>query len=190
MSKASKLVERSPQRAIRASDGISRQQLTNSVRSGELERLTRGVYVPSDELDDEMYRIQCRRRDAIFSHDTALYLHGLSDRVPLRFTLCVPSGANTSHLKDENVKVYYIKPELHELGLSDGKSHQGRALRVYSPERAICDALRNRRDMDWDIVLFAIRQYMGRRGRNIGHLMECARALRVVNRLRTYLEVL
>ncbi|MCK9268416.1 MAG: type IV toxin-antitoxin system AbiEi family antitoxin domain-containing protein, partial [Alkaliphilus sp.] len=62
--------------------GIPRQYLTIFTKENKLERVAQGVYLTPDTFDDEMYRIQAKNQRAIFSHETALYLHDLTDRDP------------------------------------------------------------------------------------------------------------
>src|SRR4030043_1334047 len=63
--------------------GIPRTYLSILEKKGEVQRISRGVYSASGYLVDEMAGIQARYKGAIFSHETALYLLGLSDRTPL-----------------------------------------------------------------------------------------------------------
>jgi len=65
-----------------------------------------------------MYMLQCRYKQAIFSHDSALFLHDLTDRVPLQNTVTVKSGYNTENIKKSGAKVYMVKKELYEFGLT------------------------------------------------------------------------
>ncbi|MEG1345075.1 MAG: hypothetical protein RSD14_06250 [Clostridia bacterium] len=50
---------------------------------------------------DEYYTFQYKCPKAIFSHETALYFHDLSDRTPIIFMVTVPSNYNTRQLKDK-----------------------------------------------------------------------------------------
>ena len=52
-------------------------------------------------------------RTAVFSHETALFFHDLTDREPLEYTVTVKTGYNPSKLKAEGVQVFTIKAELH-----------------------------------------------------------------------------
>lgn len=75
-------------------------------KNGELERIAWGVYVAKDMIEDEMYVFQSRNKRAVFSHETALYLHGLTDRTPLAFSVTVPSGYHATLLKESGCKVF------------------------------------------------------------------------------------
>ena len=75
------------------------------------------MYLSPDAFEDEMYIIQARVSKAILSHETALYLHDLTDRDPINYSVTIPSGFNGASLANEGVKVHKIKKELHELGI-------------------------------------------------------------------------
>jgi hypothetical protein len=48
-------------------------------KNGEIQRISRGVYSANNYMTDEMASIQARYKGAIFSHETALYLLGLTE---------------------------------------------------------------------------------------------------------------
>ena len=63
----------------------------------------------------------------IYSCGTALFLHGLSDRVPRMIDVTLPQGYNASRLKKDNpdLRIHYVKPELLGLGVEEVKTPQG-----------------------------------------------------------------
>ena len=88
--------------------GITRPVLGNYVRERDLERVGT-LYLAPDAWKDGMYLLHLRCPQAVFSHDTALFLHDLTDREPLAYTVTVKSGYNPHRLKGDGVKVYRIK---------------------------------------------------------------------------------
>lgn len=170
--------------------GISKQLLTTYVRQGYIERVGHGVYLSNDALEDEMYALQVRSSLAVFSHETALFHHDLSDRDPLNYTITIPTGYNASKFKESGVEVYYVKRELLELGLIVGRTVFGREVRTYDKERTICDVIRSRNNMDISIVNDSIKRYLGLNDKDISNLLRYAKAFKIDRALRTYLEVL
>ncbi len=79
--------------------GVSNERLRLLVKSGDLERVTFGVYILPDEIADMMYVAQLRRPKTIYSHETALFLHDLTDRDPISYSVTVPTGYNASRLQ-------------------------------------------------------------------------------------------
>ena len=61
--------------------GIQNRELADAVDRGELVKTARGLYCTPETWEDEYVRAQHRFARGIFSHDTALYLLGLSDRL-------------------------------------------------------------------------------------------------------------
>ncbi len=170
--------------------GIPRQYLAIFRQEGLLERVAHGVYVSPDAFKDEMYVLQARSSKAIFSHETALSLHDLTDRDPLEYAVTIPAGYNGSELREAGVKVYSIKKELCNLGVIDSRTLYGRAIRVYNRERTICDIVRSRRNIDIAILNEAIKRYLSSKDKNIPLLLRYAKELAVQNIVRNYVEIL
>lgn len=60
--------------------GIPRRCLSVMVESGAIYRVERGIHTLPEVWEDELFFIQYRFPKGIFSHETALYLHGMTDR--------------------------------------------------------------------------------------------------------------
>lgn len=170
--------------------GISKQLLSKYVKKGYIERVAHGVYLSKDAFEDEMYVLQARSEKAVFSHETALFLHSLTDRDPLQYTITLPSGYNATKFKDNGVYVYFIKKDLLDLGVEDGQTPFGRSIRVYNKERTICDIVRSRNVIDPAIVNDGIKRYLSEKEKNIPKLIQYAEKFRVEKIIRQYVEVL
>ncbi|MDU6630589.1 MAG: abortive phage infection protein, partial [Lachnoanaerobaculum sp.] len=125
-----------------------------------------------------------------FSHDTALFLLDMTDQEPLQYTVTVKSGYNATHLREDGVKVFSIKKDFFELGISKAKTPFGNEVFTYNPERTVCDMIRSRSQIEIQIFQDAMKQYIRRKDKNLHLLMEYAKKLRVNHMLSKYLEVL
>lgn len=172
------------------SRGIPRHYLTVLLREEKLERVSHGIYVTPDAFEDEMYMLQMTKSKVVFSHETALFLHDLTDRDPLEWSVTVPSGYNATNLRDDGIQVYTVKKSLHLMGTTDLETLFGRKVTVYNKERTICDIIRNRNNMDVAILNDALKRYIGSKDKNVSLLMKYAKELRVQNILRSYMEIL
>jgi len=170
--------------------GISNERLRLLVKSGNLERVAHGVYISSDDFMDKMYVAQLRRPKMIYSHETALFLHGLTDRDPISYTVTVPSGYNAKAIVEDGITVFKIKRELHGLGAVQMETMFGHRVTAYGLERTICDCIRSRNKMDIAIVTDAVKRYVKRSDKNLNVLMEMAEKFRVTKPLRSYMEIL
>ena len=170
--------------------GVSNERMRLLVQSGDLERVTTGVYVLPDEFADKMYIAQLRRSKIIYSHETALFLHELTDRDPISYMVTVPTGYNPTRLREDGFTVFTIKRELHEIGVTKLTTIFGNSVVVYDLERTICDCLRSRNDLDIAVVTDAIKRYAKRKDKNLNKLMQMAEMFQVTKLLRSYMEVL
>ena len=170
--------------------GTSNERLRLLVKSGDLERVTFGVYISPDEFADKMYATQLRRPKIIYSHESALFLHNLTDRDPISYTATVPTGYNATRLRADGLTVFTIKRELHEVGVTRLSTMFGNEVVVYGMERTICDCLRSRNQMDIAVVTDAVKRYARRVDKNLNTLMQMAETFNVTKPLRSYMEVL
>lgn len=171
-------------------NNIHREYLSELVRLGDIERVGHGVYIRPDVWEDQLMIHQLRRSRMIYSHETALYLHDLTDRDPIHYIVTVPNGYNPTRLKKEGLVVHTVKKELFELGVCHKKTVFGNNVRTYDMERSICDILRDRNNQDPAVVNDSIKRYLNRKDKDLNKLMEYAGLLRVSNIIRPYLEVL
>ena len=170
--------------------GISNERLRQLVKRGVLERPAFGIYVLPHDFVDRMYATQQRRPKIIYSHETALFLHNLTDRDPISYSVTVPTGYNTVKLREEGFTVYTIKRDLHTVETTEVETMFGHTVRVYTMERTICDCLRSRSRMDVTLLTDALRRYVRRKDKNLNTLMKMAKTFRVEQPLRHYMEVL
>ena len=170
--------------------GIPRTYLSILEKKGEIQRISRGVYSAPNFMIDEMVGVQARYKGAIFSHETAVYLLGLSDRTPLFYSVTVPSGYNATSLKASGAKVYFVKRGLYLLGLITVKSPHGNNIRTFNLERTICDVLRSRNHIDVQQINESLKRYVSKKERNIDLLYTYARQFRIQKIVRDYIEVL
>ena len=175
---------------IAAQHGISKAMLYKLCKDQKLHRIVKGQYILPDDLHDELLSISKRSENIIFSHETALYLHGISDRTPFEHTITAPSGCIPSAAIKTECKVYYIKPELFELGKTTLRTPAGNDVPVYDLERTICDVIRSRNKLGTETFLAALKLYAANPKKDLNNLNDYAKELRVSNILRPYIEVL
>ena len=121
----------------------------------------------------------------VFSHETALFLHGLMEREPKYTSVTVKAGYNAYHLRNKDIRVYQVKPDVADLGVTEVENGFGNKVRVYDKERTICDILRYKDSMDVQIFQYAMKEYMADNQKNLNHLMAYAKKFRIEPVMRT-----
>ena len=172
--------------------GYTRHNLSELTKNGQLERLRPGLYQLKGKVIDDFVLISSNSNRIIFSHQTAIYLHDLSDRTPNVFHISVPQGYNASHIKNryEDLQVHYVKKDLYEIGKTEIKSPQGNLIPVYDIDRTICDIIIDREKIDKQIFTEAMKRYFKSPNKNLRRLIKYSRLFKIEDEIRKYMEVL
>jgi predicted transcriptional regulator of viral defense system len=173
------------------SAGISPFYLSEMVKTSKLNRLGRGLYASPTVYVDEMFEMFSQNRFIVFSHLSALYLHELTDRTPLKMYITVPRTKNISRLlRTGLVAVKRSNGKTHGLGLTRMPSPSGFPIPVYDMERTVCDIVKAKKQTDPQILTDALKGYAKRKDKDLTRLAGYARILKADDLLRPYLEVL
>lgn len=173
-----------------AEENIDSWYLTDMVRNGEIERVARGVYINSTyENYDELYIFQIQNRVCIYSYQTALYLYGLTERLPFTNEVTVYQGYNTSRIKDKVIP-HQVKKEWYKVGISEVKTEIGNLVTVYDMERTLCDITRDRKNQDSEIFSKAWNFYLKKDNKDIWKLRKYATIFGISKQIEDILEVI
>lgn len=171
--------------------GVSYKTIQRMYQVGEIDKLEYGLYMDPSQMEDEYFLIQYKCKKCIFSHETALYFHDLSDRTPFIMMMTIPSGYNSRLLKEkENYKFFYIAEKYHEIGKISAETPFGHQVNIYDKERTICDCIKKRNKLDKDIVNEAVKRYLRSSGADYAKLLDYAEIFKIKDLVRNYMEVL
>ena len=120
-----------------AQAGYSPQLLAKYLRNGQIVRVRRGIYrlvhFPPGDNEDLVVLWLWSGRIGVFSHETALALHQLSDVLPAKVHLTVPSAWKARRIHVPSGVA------LHFSDLTDDDSTWAGAVRVTSAGRTVID---------------------------------------------------
>ena len=170
--------------------GVSRTYLGKYVGDRGLERVAHGLYMSQDAWVDRMYIIQTRYPNAIFSHETALYLLNIAEREPTQYAVTLIAGTNATGLTKQGVKAYKVRKDLFSEGIIEVDTPFGHKVKAYNAERTICDLIRSRRNIEIQDLTAALKAYVRLKGKNLPLLMRYAKSFSIEKIIRQYLEVL
>lgn len=123
--------------------GYSDSRFPHHVKKGRWIREGRGIYrlanYPSGDRPDLAYwSLWSRNRrgevQGVFSHQTALTIHNLSDVMPAKYHLTVPRGFRRYRAFPENLVLHFADLQMEEVWEFEG-------YKVTNPERTIRDVL-------------------------------------------------
>ena len=170
--------------------GIPRRCLTAMVDAGLIYKVARGVYALPEVWEDELYILQYRFAKGIFSHETALYLHSMTDRTPLSYTMTFPFGYNITDIKQHGVIPRLATTNNYDLGITDVNSACNQLLKAYDIERTLCDILKEKHAGDIQVINQAMKLYTKSKSKDLAKLLRYAEQLRVKPKILSYMEIL
>ena len=151
-------------------------------------RVQKGIYIIEDGDFDEYYFFQYQYGKAIFSYETALFLLGLTDKIPWRIDVTVYNGYKFNE-KQDTLNINYVKKSIYNLGIIQKKTMFGNIVNVYSYERILCDFISNKEKMDTEVYVKLIRSYSKYKDKDIHSLYEIARKMGIEDKVREVMEV-
>ena len=171
-------------------NNINKMFLTQMVKNGTLIRISRGYYGLPLYIEDVYYTISLKSKNVRFSLETALYLHELTNRTPLVYSISLPVGYSGALQKGKNVRITYVNKAILDLGVEEIISPFGAKIKVYDVERTICDIIKHKSKVDAEIFSEALKNYVKSKNKDLNKLYKYAKALKIEKKLRQYLEVL
>lgn len=169
---------------------ISKSTFYAYVKKHDLEKIAHGIYAKKNSWIDSMHILYLRSSKIVFSHETALYFHDLTDREPIKYDITINTGYNPTIFKNEGIKTYTVKEELLSTGLIKMNTNFGNEVAVYDKERTICDITRSKKNIEPYIYQNALKQYLNSSDCDLVKLMGYAKLFNVHTILSNYLEVL
>lgn len=156
-----------------------------------IEKIKRGYYhlVDSENLS-EANIINHLFPEAVLCLDTALFYYGYSDRTPSKWHLAVDKDIKKSRLEIDYpfIKPYFLEPHTLKIGITEGEIDHNK-VRIYDKDRTICDCLKYMGKMDKEVFNKAIQSYIRDEKKNISNLLNYAKQLRVLKKVKDLIGV-
>lgn len=166
--------------------GVSKSSISYLVSTGKIYRVSRGLYSLENGFEDTMYVLQNRYKIGVFSHESALYIHGLTDQIPENHVMSVPKNYKVT--KATGIVFKYVDRKMLNFGAETKTTDFGHEISIYNIERTICDIIKSDTKMEPYVVNNAIRQYLITA--KLSKLMIYAARIGIENKVRRKLEVL
>lgn len=168
---------------------ISSWFLSDFVKRNGLNKIAPGFYADNSYFPDDYYIIQKRYPKYIFSGMSALYLHRLTDKIPVNIEVCAPQGYNPTRNKIKTLSIRKISnPDVYNLGITELKTTFGNKVKVYDEERTICDLIKYRDRYDGETFIKGIKLYVNKSNNQI-KLFRYARILGIEKKVFEIMEL-
>lgn len=164
--------------------------LSDFVKRNNLNRIAPGFYAEDTYVVDNYYFLQRRYPKYIFSGLSALYLLGLTDKIPTDIEVIGPQDYHPNRNKIDNLVVHKLSnKEIYEFGIKEVNTMFNNIVKVYDEERTICDLIKYRDNYDAEIFIKAIKFYV-RKINNQTKLFKYARKMGIEKKVYEVMEVI
>lgn len=160
--------------------GITKRQIKAFEADQILTKVAKGFYYHKDYLEDNMVVYQKTNSNLIFSHVTAAYLLGMTDRYPRKYS--VTTYANNHPKISNKVNLFFVKKELLELGKTVIINNAGNEVVIYDKERTVCDVIRHKDKMELQVYSEIMQNYFNSKV-NLNKLTKFASALGIKDKV-------
>lgn len=173
--------------------GIARVQLSRMVASGELVRLSRGLYTLPErmgaDVDEGVLVVAERITDVRLCLLTALRLHGLTTQSPFEVWIAIGNKDRVPRLDWPVLRVVRYSGEALDAGL-EVRTVGGRDVQVTNAAKTVADCFKFRNLVGLDVAIEALKDVLRARAATVDDLWKYARICRVAKLMRPYLDAL
>ena len=156
---------------------IARDYLRWLVDYGEIRNVERGIYIGRKTQEDIYYTYALRFPKIIYSHLTALYLHGFISKEPDKLQMTCVNNVYADGFSKFNM--FYIKSSWYNIGLKEIEDKMGYTIKVYDIERTIIDIIRSYKRFDIKYVRRIVNKYLNSENKNIDTLLNYAQEMNI-----------
>lgn len=159
--------------------GLTRDQLPALVRSGQVERIGRGLYRLADAEPTENYSLAmaCARvPNSVVCLLSALRVHDIGTQAPAEVWLAIPHKARTPRLREIRLRVVRFSGPAWTFGVQQ-TAFEGVPARITSPARTVADCFRYERLVGPEAAMEALQDGLRRRKLTIAELSRVAEVL-------------
>lgn len=172
--------------------GADRGLLARLAKSGQLQKLGRGLYALPDRPGsehDSLAEVAAISAQGVVCLVSALRYHELTTQQSPDVWLAVPHKARAPKIDGLRLRVVRMSGAAMTAGIGTGAVN-GVPLRVFGVAKTVADCFKYRNKVGLDVALEALREaWLGRRV-TMDELWGAARVCRVANVMRPYLEML
>lgn len=172
-------------------EGIPPAAFARYVSSKNLVRISRGVYAKNETID-ELFQLQRRYPRIVYSGMTALYLLGLTDRIPDSIEFTIPKGCRVRKESIGPNVICHIENnvELFDLGNVSAETMFGNSVTCFSKEKMVVEMIRKRDDYDSELFLKAVKTFLKGKDKDMDFLFRYARMRKVEEKVYRILEAM
>lgn len=169
--------------------GVNHYFIRKLIKNGQIEPIKRGIYKLANTDVNEFSEVLGIVPKGVFCLYSAASLHNLSTFIPTEYHITIPKKNKVTLTDYPPIHLYYWDKTLYTLGVEQLKK-DGDQIATYDLEKTVCDFIKFRNKLGFDIAKEVLKNYLNRKDRNIDKLTKYAKKLRIYSVINPYLKIL
>jgi predicted transcriptional regulator of viral defense system len=169
--------------------GVSYYDINRFLADEVIMKLKRGVYKWATADTNEMIEVAHIVPKGIFCLQTACFYYELTTSIPSAYHIAIPDEQRIALPDFPPIKVYYWEKRSFELGATSIVV-DNEQVKIYDLEKTICDTIRHRNKIGFDVLKEILKNYLNRKDRNLNRLNDYAKQLNIFNKVDDFIKLL
>lgn len=172
------------------SNNLSRKDrllLNDAVKEEYALKLKNGLYCPYSYVYELGYDFKDIVPGGVLCMFCAWYYYDMIDLIPKDIDIAVPAGTKITVPKYPSYKLHYRTYDHYSLGITTCKYNDEIMFNVYDVEKCVCDAIKFRNKIGFDIMEEVINSYLKRNDKDFDKLYKYADFMNIRKVLEKYL---
>lgn len=170
-------------------NGVSYYDINGLLADAVIVRLKRGVYKWAAKETDEMAEVARMVPGGVFCLLSAAFYYGLTTTVPAGHHLAIPDDRKVVLPDYPPIQLYFWNETPYSLGLTTAEL-EGGSINIYDLEKTVCDAIRHRNKIGFEVLKEILKNYLDRKDRNLNRLHLYSKQLNIFNKVDEFVKIL
>ena len=173
-------------------NGIHSRQIKNMVEEGNIVKVKNGLYkLANTPTTSNQSFLDVARAipEGVVCLLSALSYYDLTTFNPSIISIAIYRKSWRPKLSYPPVEFYYFSQKQFQAGINEIKI-KGYPVRIYCPEKTICDCFRYRNKLGIDISKEGLSEYLKKKNRNLEKLLKYAEICRIKPLIQTWLKAM
>ncbi len=169
--------------------GVSYYHINKFLADETLIKLKRGVYKWAEMETNELVEVAFMISNGVFCLHTACFYYELTTSVPSEIHVAIADDRRVALPDYPPIKLYYWNETPYQLGVTTVLV-DNQTVKMYDLEKTICDVIRHRQKLGFEMLKEILKNYLDRKDRNLNQLNRYAQQLNIENKVDDFIKIL
>jgi predicted transcriptional regulator of viral defense system len=168
-------------------NGVTYYDINQLLQTALITKLKRGLYKWADIETDELAEVANIVEKGVFCLQSACFYYGLTTSIPSEHHIAIADTRHVALPIYPPIKLYYWNENVYHLGVTNVIAGN-QWVQMYDMEKTICDVIRHRNKIGFDVIKEVFKNYVKRKDKNLNRLDNYAKLLKIQNKINQIIE--